>query len=357
MDVPVPAGGSDGQVLGRAGGDLTWVDQTADTNTEYTAGSGLTLTGTRFSVTLPVPSGAAQGQILSQGGSGLEWVAPTDTDTTYTAGSGLTLDAGVFSVDRPVPSIGSDGQVLGISGGSIAWIDQTADTDTTYAAGTGLTLDGTTFNVDLPLPSGGSDGQVLGRSGGAAAWVTPADTDTTYTAGSGLTLTATEFAVERPVPGGGTENQVLARVGTGIEWVSGSRITSAWTTIADFNIVDFDPSTNKEMPNETMDDQGNFVNSRITIPASGRIKITVDNAKVRGEAELAASVLRKELRDTSAAMWVKADHRYSDEAGLRFYTDTDNHLWCWNGVDAESVQNCRVIIEHMNDGFLPEPAS
>ena len=48
----LPSGyGSNGQVLKSDGsGGTSWVDQTTDTNTTYSAGSGLTLTGTTFSV-------------------------------------------------------------------------------------------------------------------------------------------------------------------------------------------------------------------------------------------------------------------------------------------------------------------
>ena len=202
----------------------------------YTAGAGLTLTGTEFAVTNPLPlafpavSSDDAGKVLkiNADGTAIIWDDDTDTDTTYTAGTGMTLTGTVFSVDIPVPvfSGATGGQVLKVidTNGtlSIGWQDDT-DTDTTYTAGSGMTLTGTEFSVDNPVdePEESHHRQVLmaiddepdTENAGTVTmeWTPiaysdisgtptiPENTDTTYTAGTGLTLTGTEFSVTNPI--------------------------------------------------------------------------------------------------------------------------------------------------------------
>lgn len=101
------------------------------------------------------------------------------TDTTYTAGSGLNLNGTQFSVDtsqiQPKLSAGSNIQING---------DTISATDTTYSAGSGLNLNGTEFSVDTSTIqsklTAGSNVQINGNTISA--------TDTTYTAGNAITI-------------------------------------------------------------------------------------------------------------------------------------------------------------------------
>jgi hypothetical protein len=92
----VSGNGTAGQVLKSDGdGSFSWA---ADNNTTYTAGTGLSLTGTTFANTAP-------DQTVSLTGSGATSVSGTypnftisSTNTQYTAGTGLTLTGTEFSL-------------------------------------------------------------------------------------------------------------------------------------------------------------------------------------------------------------------------------------------------------------------
>ena len=85
----------------------------ADTDTTYTAGSGLSLTGTEFANTAPDQTVALTGA----GATSISGTYPnftitstdtnTDTDTTYTAGTGITLTGTEFSIGQSVATTDS----------------------------------------------------------------------------------------------------------------------------------------------------------------------------------------------------------------------------------------------------------
>ena len=66
----VPAGGSNGQVLSLSAygaGGYAWVAQTTDTNTTYSAGTGMSLSGTTFNCNIDSPSEVGLGNLSSSG--------------------------------------------------------------------------------------------------------------------------------------------------------------------------------------------------------------------------------------------------------------------------------------------------
>ena len=273
------------------------------TDTTYSAGSGLSLSGTTFSVdstiarksdipnidtalgTIDLSTYATKNDLSNKvdkvSGKGLSSndytstdkskvsaipSSPKYTDTTYSAGSGLSLTGTTFSIDSTIarksdiPSIDSalgtidlssyatktdlSNKVDKISGKGLSANDYTSTdknkvsaiptspkyTDTTYSAGSGLSLSGTTFSVDSTIarksdiPSSvdlsgyakTSDlnnkvDKVYGKGLSTNDYTTtdknkvsaipsnPKYTDTTYSAGSGLSLSGTTFSLSNSI--------------------------------------------------------------------------------------------------------------------------------------------------------------
>lgn len=170
--------------------NVPWVD--TDTNTTYSAGNGIALTGTAFSV--------AAGGGLTQDAGGLSH-EDTSTVSDLTAASRTYVTALTFD---------TYGHVTGYTTGT----ETVVDTDTTYTASTGLDLTGTVFSLshlgiqDLVDPNAD---RILfwDDSAGATKWLTlgtnlsitattinATDTNTTYSAGDGISLTGTTFSVD-----------------------------------------------------------------------------------------------------------------------------------------------------------------
>ena len=162
---------------------------TTDTDTTYTAGSGLTLVGTEFSNTAPDQTVALTGS----GATTITGTYPnftiastdTDTNTTYTAGTNVT-----------------------ISGANVI---SSTDTNTTYTSGdfTHNSLSGVSANEHIDWTTD------QGSTNIHASNYTNTDTNTTYTAGTGLTLVGTEFQNTSP-------DQTVSLTGTGATTVTGT---------------------------------------------------------------------------------------------------------------------------------------
>lgn len=161
-----------------SGGNHTITISSTDTNTTYSAGTGLSLSGTTFSLS----SGAALSNL--GGGSGTTFLRKdgtfaTPTNTTYSAGTGLFLGGGYFSIadsgvtnqkiaNDTIQESKLDISNAGFSGGVLAYIPAEGgfswqNVSPTHLAGS---------------PGNGSSGQVLQSDGdGTFSWAT-APTDT-----------------------------------------------------------------------------------------------------------------------------------------------------------------------------------
>ncbi|WP_149277383.1 beta strand repeat-containing protein [Pareuzebyella sediminis] len=196
-------GAADGEILKWNGTTLTWETAADDAGTTYTAGAGLTLTGTDLSVndlagdvTGPTSAtviaddavttakinnatilaedladmGAADGEILKWNGTTLTWeTAADDVGTTYTAGAGLTLT-------------GTDLSVNDLAGDVTGPISATVIADD--AVTTAKINNGTILAEDL-ADMGAADGEILKWNGTTLAWETSVDEgEVTGTTGS-----------------------------------------------------------------------------------------------------------------------------------------------------------------------------
>ena len=183
-------------------GGLNDVATQADTDTTYSAGSGITLSGTTF-------SNSAPDQTVSLTGSGATsvsgtypnfTVSSTDTNTTYSVGDGgltqnnftttlknkldgIEASADVTDTANVVSALTAGSNVTIASDGTIS----STDTNTTYSAGSGISLSGTTFSNSAP------DQTVTLAGAGATSisgtypnfTVSSTDTNTTYSVGDG----------------------------------------------------------------------------------------------------------------------------------------------------------------------------
>ncbi|TDT39524.1 hypothetical protein CLV90_3505 [Maribacter spongiicola] len=216
-----------------------------DDDTTYSAGTGLTLAGTEFSLnagTIVADWSNLTGippnlDLDSTDDFDGEWtslinipadILDGDDDTTYSAGTGLTLAGTVFSLNAgtivadwsnltgipPNLDLDStndfDGEWTSLTNIPADILD--GDDDTTYSAGTGLTLAGTVFSLNagtivadwsnltgippnLDLDSTNDfDGEWTSLTN-IPADILDGDDDTTYSAGTGLTLAGTVFSI------------------------------------------------------------------------------------------------------------------------------------------------------------------
>ena len=244
------AKGTAGQVLAMNSG-ATAPEWTSDTDTTYTAGDGLDLSGTEFSTdlksngglviestelavdlgassitgTLDVGDGGTgltgitsgdilyasgtdtiaklgkgtAGQVLkmNSGATAPEW--GTDSSTTYTAGDGLDLSSTEFSVDlKSNGGLVIESTEVAVDLGASSITGTLDETDggtglTGYTAGDVIYASGTDTLAKLAK---GSAGQVLTMNSGATAPEWSSDSDTTYSAGTLLDLATTTFNVD-----------------------------------------------------------------------------------------------------------------------------------------------------------------
>ena len=195
-----------------------------DTDTTYTAGTGLTLVGTEFSNTAP-------DQTVALTGTGATTVTGTypnftidSTDTNTPAGYNNTnWDTAFGWGDHS-----TQGYLTSITGSTLEALSNVSNV--APQADQHLTWNAITNLWTPSSQSAGSGGyqdsdarNAISVSGdlsynattGVISYTTPTDTDTTYTAGTGLTLVGTEFSNTAP-------DQTVALTGTGATTVTGT---------------------------------------------------------------------------------------------------------------------------------------
>ena len=209
----------------------------SDTDTTYTAGNGLGLAGTVFSINAPTCSGTTK---LQWNGTAFVCSADIDTDTTYSAGTGISLAGTTFSstlgvdidsaeiVNGTVAAIdlansGATAGTYGDSGVNVSQLTVNAQgqvtavsnralpTASTSVTGVLSDTDWDTFNGKenvltftgnglfsragntITATTCGTTGHVMKWNG--TAFACAADNDTTYSAGTGITLSSGQFSL------------------------------------------------------------------------------------------------------------------------------------------------------------------
>ena len=171
--------------FGHITGIGTATETVVNTDTTYSAGTGIGLSGTTFSVTggtgitadtngvsitangvgatqLNVSNNGSTTQFLRSDGDGsFTWAVPTNTDTTYTAGNGIALSGTTFSVaagtgltQNASGLSTNDSQIVHDNLSGFVANEHINHTSVTLTAGTGLTGGGTiaasrTFAIDI----------------------------------------------------------------------------------------------------------------------------------------------------------------------------------------------------------------
>jgi hypothetical protein len=191
--------------------------------TGFTIASPLTGTGTSGNP-LRLINGTSAGQILKWNGS--QWALANDNDTTYSAGAGLSLSGTTFSIATGGVTTGmlADGAVTsaklsttGVAAGTYGSATQvgvfTVDAQGRITSASNVTISGVSpggaaggdLSGSYPNPTvarlqgravattAPNTGQVLKWSG--SAWTPAPDNDTTYAAGAGLSLSGTTFSI------------------------------------------------------------------------------------------------------------------------------------------------------------------
>jgi len=243
----------------------------ADSTTAYSAGTGLSLAGTTFSAQNTVANWNANKlsgtnistatptnkQILKYNSTTTKWEPAADSTTTYSAGTGLSLSGTTFSAQNTVANWNANKlsgssistttptnkQILKYNSTTAQW-EPAADSTTTYSAGTGLSLSGTTFSAQNTIAnwnanklSGNSistttptNKQILKYNSTTAQWEPAADSTTTYSAGTGISLSGTTINSSWTTSGSNIYNNNAGGVGMGITTPNSSAILDLTST-------------------------------------------------------------------------------------------------------------------------------
>jgi hypothetical protein len=219
-----------------------------DGDTTYSAGSGLGLAGTQFSVNFAGDGVAATAARSDHGHVGAPWLnwtnlagIPAGISNSYTAGAGLLLSGSQFSANfagngsATTVARSDHSHVLDWSAltGVPAGFSDGADNDTTYSAGTGLALAGTQFSVNFAgngtaTTSARSDHNHTNQSwfswanlaGIPAGFADGVDNGTTYTAGTGITLSGSQINVSFDSNGTSTNVSHADHSHVGASWLN-----------------------------------------------------------------------------------------------------------------------------------------
>lgn len=197
------------------------------TDTTYSAGTGIDITGTTISNADPLPAhtSSESGKILKVDSNGdLEWGAESGGTVTDVQVNGTSVVSGGVADITITAQVNSDwnassgvAEILNkptektLAAGSNVTITEANDTvtisatNTTYTAGTGVDITSGVISADTSVLATQSDLSSKQDTLTAGTNISISNnvisaTDTTYSAGTGLTLTGTTFSNADPLP-------------------------------------------------------------------------------------------------------------------------------------------------------------
>jgi hypothetical protein len=167
---------------------------------------GELLIGNTTGNTLTKAALTAGTNVTIENGNGSITISATDTNTTYTAGDGLDLTGTEFSADLKDQGgieISAGELALNLGHSSIVGTLGVADGGTgqsSYADGEILIGNGSTGGLAKTTLTAGANVSI--SNGNGTITISSTDTDTTYTAGDGINLTGTAFSADLKANGG-----------------------------------------------------------------------------------------------------------------------------------------------------------
>ncbi|MFC2114455.1 beta strand repeat-containing protein [Bacteroidota bacterium] len=338
---------TNGQILKWSTANSRW-EAGADDNTTYTAGNGISITGTSIATNLTANSG------LTYSGGQLQ----------VNAGNGLTLTTGVLNATSTV-AMWNANQIYGTavsnslspnSGDVLKWNittsqwEASSDATNVYTGGTGITISGTVVNADSNNPIWNANklygtaihsalaptnGQILKWSTANSRWEAGADDNTTYTAGNGISITGTSIATNLTANSGlmYSSGQLQVNAGTGLTLTTGvlnaNNTTAMWNAdkIQGVNVTTTAPTNNQVLTY-------NSTSTKWEPKAFNTLEDTDNDTKIQVEETADEDKIRFDIAGTEKAI--------IDATGLGVGTSTPNSTLSVNGsmglrVDTTSV--------------------